>query len=307
MSHLDIDALADLLAGRPDIDGHLPGCAECSARLAELRSAQTGVSAALAALAPTPMPADVAARIQAALRTADEAEATQPAEAPAILPAGPPDAALPADPHMGATVTTLPADLPGRREGQDRRRYLFAAAAAVVLLVGGLITIPQLRGGTSHSPIAATAGRPGSAGLGDLRRNNTGTNYGKDDVALKAALPALLRGDAPAGGLSRADSSARALPSQPRLNGQAGVKPVGDPLATLRQPIGLASCLAALLPPNDLRVLALDYASFQGSPALVVILPSSVAGKVDVFVVGATCAQADEKLLFFTRLSRPSR
>ena len=85
----------------------------------------------------------------------------------------------------------------------------------------------------------------------------------------------------------------------------AGAAP-GDPLAALRDTAGLARCLASLTDPSESGVpLALDYASYQGKPALIVVLPSSKANKVDVFVVPAGCAHADGQLLYFTRLPKP--
>ena len=82
--------------------------------------------------------------------------------------------------------------------------------------------------------------------------------------------------------------------------------PSGDPLAALRTTAGLARCLASLTDATDPGLpLALDYASFNGRPALVVVLPSEKADKVDVLVVPPGCAQADGQLLYFTRLPRP--
>ena len=79
-----------------------------------------------------------------------------------------------------------------------------------------------------------------------------------------------------------------------------------DLIGNFRDPAALASCLSGLSDDTEPGVpLALDYAQYQGTPALVVVLPTSKAGKVDVFVVGARCAQADADLLFFTRLSDP--
>ena len=79
-----------------------------------------------------------------------------------------------------------------------------------------------------------------------------------------------------------------------------------DPLTRLRAPDALADCLAALTGPGvDTTPLALDYAAFEGRPALVVVLPSRQPDRVDVFAVGAGCRQGDDQTLFFTRLDRP--
>ena len=100
--------------------------------------------------------------------------------------------------------------------------------------------------------------------------------------------------------------------------GQGGLGPTGsgaqttlksapavDPLARLRTSDGLAGCLTALSDAGQPAVpLALDYARYQGKPALVVVLPSSKEDKADVFVVGSGCSTADAKLLFFARLPK---
>jgi hypothetical protein len=65
--HLDLDALADVLAGQRD-DPHLRTCRPCTDRLAELAAADTSVSAALAALPPPALPDDLAARLSAAVQ-----------------------------------------------------------------------------------------------------------------------------------------------------------------------------------------------------------------------------------------------
>jgi len=68
----------------------------------------------------------------------------------------------------------------------------------------------------------------------------------------------------------------------------------------------LASCLAGLTEVDDTQLpLALDYASFEGKPALAVVLPSDKADKVDVFFVGPTCSQSDAQLLHFARIAKP--
>lgn len=284
--HLDLDALADLLADLlVDLDGtdrtHLDACQACQARLAELSHALPAVSAALATVTVPAEPADLAGRLDAAL--AREARA-----AASVVPA--------ADVIPLATRT--------------RARWLpaLAAVAAAAVLVTGGVLIAQ--GGSGRS--ADTASRP------LYRESSTGTDY--DRASLAAALPGLLDSraaekaiDATAnqygpgtstgtsGGVAAAPSSTPARGVAPQLSGTAA-----DPLAVLRTTDGLAGCLTSLLDPGSSDLpLALDYAAFQGQPALVVVLPSGRPDKVDVFVVGVGCAQADAKLLYFTRLPKP--
>lgn len=268
--HLDLDALADVLAGGHD--PHLDTCEPCRARLAELSSALPTVGAALAALPDPPVPPGLGQRLTEAL-----AAARTPATAEVV-------------PIARRRTRWLPA--------------LAAVAAAAVLVTGGVL-ISQ-RGG-SGAKTSATAGSTGYA------VNESGTDYTATPASLSAALPALLAGHA-----KRATAEDRAVtpaplaanPSPPGAQGPgAAMGPVtsaADPLAPLRTTAGLARCLASLTDPGDPGLpLALDYATFNGTPALVVVLPSAKAGKVDVLVVPPGCAQADGQLLYFTRLPKP--
>ena len=282
--HLDLDALADALAGERD-DIALAGCAECRAALEELRIADAAVSAQLQALPALTMPADVATRLDTALaRENQEIHQTHPAVLQ--LASG------------GATRRRRrPAWLPA------------AAAAAAVVIVGGLgfVLLPDSSPGNS----ASTASAPG-AGLPGNYRSQSGLDYGSDGALLKTTLPSLLAGTAP-----------RFTAAQPQTEDQTGPaksatgqsqRSVSDPalaetaLRPLKEPAALAACLSGLLPPDDpsVRPLALDYARYQGQPALVVVLPADDAQHVDIFVVAATCTAADDGLLFYTRLARPT-
>jgi hypothetical protein len=79
-----------------------------------------------------------------------------------------------------------------------------------------------------------------------------------------------------------------------------------DPLALLRTPEGLASCLAGVLAGEpDTSPLALDYAQFAGQPALAVLLPDPDPSVVSAFLVGPGCSQADADVLHFVRIPRP--
>jgi hypothetical protein len=260
--HLDLDALADVLADGP-APGHLAGCADCTAALDGLRQASARVTGELAELPPVPLPADVAARLQTV--------ESRP---------------------VASSVTTLPAPRPA---GRSTRRWVPAAAAVVLLLGGAAYGVSRLSGGSSGSSTSAAAGSKAAAGPAtgaELARNDSGADYtGRADLA--AAVPALLAGTA---------KPAAAAP----LTG-AQTRAAADPLARLRDNAGLADCLLALLPPEDpsVRPLALDYARYKGAPALVVVLPSAVPTKLDVFVVGPGCSRANDSTLFYTSVDKP--
>lgn len=310
--HLDLDGLADVLAGEREI----PACADCTAALADLERASAGVTAALSLLPDAALPDDVARRLELALQQAGSAiESASPR---------PDDGAT-----AGASITTLPV----REESRPPRRWLPAAAAAVILVGGVGLGVSTLGGGGSDSDLSATSAEDaGAGGLAGLVRNDSGRNY--DKASLPSSVAGILAGKAEAPTVASApmagtvESSRDAKDGSTAGSGGTGggvaatppadsVQPfsaapqsaVADELARLRSTEGLAACLTALLPPDDESVqpLALDYARFDGEAALLVVLPvPNREDKVDVFVVGADCAPADEDLLFFSRVDRPA-
>jgi hypothetical protein len=276
--HLDLDALADAAAGEPGpgTTDHLAGCAQCEAEVDRVRASQAPVTAALSALPDEDLPTDVAAAIAAALAAESRATGT-------------------------ASVTTLPP-----RAERTARRWLPAAAAVVLVLAGAGYGITQL--GSSGSTDSSTASDAGAARnraetLGVVR-NDTGNDY-TGRATLAAAVPQLLAGtaaqDKAAAGSAAAPPAAATVPQR-----SAQTLAAADPLARLRDNTALADCLLALLPPEDpdARPLALDYALFNGQPALVVVLPSALPNKLDVFVVGPGCSQANDSTLFYTSVDR---
>ena len=285
--HLDLDALADLVDA-PAPDEHLAACAECAGRLDGLHAAQARVTAALAALSDPPLPDGLADRLTAQLGRAGDGD-------------------------ISASVTTLP-----ERNDATKRRWLLPAAAAAVLLLalGGYATQRGGRPGVSTSASGSAASAPRAAA--PTITNNSGADY-SGQQALAAAVPQLLAGKAngrvaaAAPAAPTASASAPVVPAPAAGTGSAPAEDLSsqqvapaDPLAPLRTGPGLAGCLQALLPPNDPSAapLAIDYGSFRGTPALVVVLPSSIAGKLDVFVVGADCAPSHDSTLFYASVPR---
>lgn len=312
--HLSLDELADLLAGEGSqaAVSHVETCVRCAGQLGALDDAQAPVTAALRRLPVPPVPADLGPRLDAAFAAAGPPELAQrrvpggppPTDDAAERPAGSP-AAPPAAPAVAPTATVTP--LPRRRATPS---WLPGAAAAVLVLAAGVFGLSQLGGGgddaeTASAPaggaVSDGAGSTAADALAGVAVNASGRDYGTDPAALAQALPAVLAGDAgPRTAAARPPGAASA---------PAPAAPLSTPgLERLRDPAGLASCLSALLPPGDeaVRPLALDYAAYDGQPALVVVLPATEPTKVDVFVVGAGCAASNDATLFFTRLDRPA-
>jgi hypothetical protein len=268
--HLDVDALADALAAESDgqpLPEHLQTCSTCTSALAELRTALGAVATDLTALPPVPPVPQALERSVAP---------TPPVGATTVLP----------------EVTSLDA-----RPRSSSRWLLVAggiAAAAVLVVGGGLLLASNSTDSSSESQSAASRNQ--------FPISTTGADY-RSPTALQAALPQLLKGRPEVLDSVAAPSAA---------SGATGSKVVpkarpADPLARLRTTQGLASCIASLTDPSDPGVpLALDYASYRGQPALVVVLPAAKPSKVDIWVVGADCKQPDSDLLVYVKADRPA-
>lgn len=284
--HLDLDALADHLVGEGNGGDHLASCASCQDQLTELSAAQVTVSAALVALPPPPLPSELAERFHAAI-------AAEPAPTPSVA---------------SATVTPL-----ASRRPAPRRTWPLSVAAAVVLVCAAGLGYAQLAGSDRNTEsTAADSAGTAAAPQAVLPRSTSGIDYA-DPAAVATGLPNVLDGSAPRERLgAAADSQLGAPPGVPRESSPGASSPevaldADDPLARLRDPAGLASCLLALLPPEDpdVRPLALDYARYGATPALAVVLPDPDPTKVSVFVVGPACSKDNDATLLFSRLSKP--
>ena len=268
--HLDLDALADVLAGARD-DAHLDACGPCSDRLAELAAADASVAAALGALPAPPVPDGLSARLARALEDErrQEVASVRPLrrQTPAWLPA------------VAATVVLVTAGAvgwsvldPSARTGQD------AATSAA----GGGSGSTEERSSDDSGRATDTAVES-EAATGLAMPRPAATDWA-EDAARPAALARLLAADDPAA--SRATAG-----------------PPADGLERLRDPAALEACLAGL-PGGDPDVLAVDYAQYAGAPAVAVVQPAE-PGSVTVTVVGSTCSAADPAVLSELRLPRP--
>ncbi|GAC1323280.1 MAG: hypothetical protein NVSMB13_02950 [Mycobacteriales bacterium] len=201
--------------------------------------------------------------------------------------------AAPAE-HPGTSVTTLPAGRPAR--SRRRRRFTVAgsaAAAVIVLLVGGVV-FGALRAPSAPSrstASSASAGRP----LLQTAVSATGRNYARAE--LPAAVPGLVH---PLDRQAAGAAAPQAAPSAPDAA-----------LDRLRTPAALRGCLTELTGSATATALALDYAQFEGAPALIAVVPSVGTGpnagtQADVFVVGPGCAPSDAQLRYLVRVPRPA-
>jgi hypothetical protein len=270
----------------PD-DAELPELPELSA------ADDAFVAALLADLPELTMPADVAARLANSLSALASTE--------------------PALPAAASTVVPISAAAPATRWRNPR---MLQAAAVIVLVVGvGVVGLKVMSSGTSGAPAPAAAA--GSGGK-DAVITTSGHAYTKVSLAsdvqtLVAGHPLTTTGETPAppptavptgptaGALSSGTSSPVASPDSATVQttGPAGTAASGTTTAQRQATAGLvasttafAPCLAViedgLNPPVE--PLAVDAGSYNGQPAVVVVLPGNDdPTSYDVWVVGPTC------------------
>ncbi|GAA1801480.1 hypothetical protein HC028_08170 [Planosporangium flavigriseum] len=278
---VDLDRLADYVGGALDGTPDQAALARLIATdplwtraHADLVAADAGVRADLAVLAaqPEPLPSDVVARLSAAL------DAEPPLTAPA-----------PADPRAHLSV------LPGGRATSSpvRRRWRAVAgvaAAAAVLGLGAATLAQGLRGGGPTTMASNSAGRaatPSSAGsaasLAAIDVRTSGFDYTPGMLtALGASVSARSSGSA------KTESRANTL-SVPEAAGRPTLVP--EALRRLTDPDARAACLQSVLARYGGTAILLDYARYEGSPALVVLLAGAGGAPAQKWVVavGPNC------------------
>jgi hypothetical protein len=323
--HPEPDALAELAdladGDQPTADqteslAHVTDCPTCTDELAALRD----VRETLGSLPPIPMPADVADRIEAALRAAQ-------------VPVG----------------NVVPFAAPKSPQRARRTQLPYGAAAAVVIvlaLVGGIAVVASGHNESKKSASAASASSAAApaAALAEGTIIESGTNYTSTDIraqvvavvngaipgaagqypALQPGLAAAPASSAPAAATTSAapsaaaaapaatfaapaaagSSSAAAGPAVPGpTNAAAGH---GSPTGPLADPAALAACVQTLVGKAESPVLV-DYATFNGVPSTILVLPDpDEPGKLDIFVEANTSDCANQEFTFAAFLPPPS-
>lgn len=183
-AHLGLDALTYLVDSSvgPAAGDHLSDCELCRTRLANLRIASADVSAALAGtnapagarLEAGPMPADVAARITAALAAERGAQPDDGARQPA--------GAVPADSARQRADSARMDDLAIARQRRSQRLRGWLTAAAVVVVVGtGFGAIQHFTVGSANNT-SATSGSGGAMEDQSLPAPAAANSAGADGV-----------------------------------------------------------------------------------------------------------------------------
>ncbi|MET7418001.1 hypothetical protein [Dactylosporangium sp. NPDC005555] len=293
-SDADFDLLADFVGGAldgtpeaDDVRRRVSTDQSWAEAYAALVTAEVAVRDELTALGAEPMvvPADVEQRLNAALQAA--------------LIAPQPNAAV----H----------DLARAREARRHRRQRWAiglATAAAVLICGGF-GVSLVVGEQAGNKDAATSSADGGNGAVAPQLESNGSagsaNGSRTSTRADAAVVASGQdyGPGTVGQVIQASPQAPAMvqdgsSDSTTLSRSAKPGSVPEPLRRLLDPVARAACLSAVVREYGGQVALVDYARFEGQPALVVIVDGTRvgAGKRLVIVVGPDCgiggAIADE-------------
>ncbi|GIH13206.1 hypothetical protein [Rugosimonospora africana] len=263
ISEDDLDRLADYTAGVLDP----PEAAEVDRLIAtepawaraydELTAAQPTLDEALSELPREPMPADVAARLDLAVATASRP----------------------------GTAKVVP--FPRRR--WPRFALTTAAAVAVgVACVGGIAALNRY-GGTSSTSSSGLAKGDSATAPSPFSRAPVLPNTGAGAGAAGGTVPTTASGvDYTHGTLTMAASTTSKAPAAAHAE---SVPDGPGGLGRLSAPSALDACLVAITGAEGGRALSVDYARYQGQPALIVVLSG---GSASVVAAGAGCGLPGE-------------
>ncbi len=279
------------------ISAHVAGCRQCTRLRAEL----TEVPAVLSAVPYPPLPGTVSIQIESAIRVEvnhriARAPATEAGRG--VLPAR--------SRRQGAGAVQRGWHLPGLSVPATR---LVAAAGAVVLVTGGgYLVASNLTSGvpTSSSPSAAppstsqpmsagpnvTYGSPGSQHT--IHSVSSSTNFVPQQLrtqVLDAYHEAQVKGET--GNVSLGRTSA---PSAGALHGTTSPLQ-SNAAAASGGGVGtrLAGCMKAVA--DGRSVLLLDLARYEGKPAMIVVLGSTVTSQAEVIVTTDGCSATSPDVL----------
>jgi hypothetical protein len=259
---------------------------------AALARAEDSVRSDLRSIAgPIAMPGDVVARVDAALGSSDRSPADR-----SVSHIGGSDRVV----RMPTQRSTPRRARHGREQSRWRRAGLavvgVAAAAALVGGVGLVGEFVRSSNRTGADMSGAAAGPPARAEAPSLPGGpvtlNSGRNYQPNTLGQlavtytvappNAAVPSPV--PAPAAGSNATSSNDSAGQAAP---GSAAAKAAGD-LSRLSNPEALRGCLAAIQVAHPGTPAVVDFAAFEGSPAIVVVIRQQAARAV-VVVVGPAC------------------
>lgn len=292
---VDIDLLADYVGGALDGTPDEERVARLVAVDEGWRSAyetlvpgMIAVGAVLRELDPEPMPDELATRLDAMFRTGAGRDPASGPPKPATVPGAGGSGAGGSGAAGSGPVDLVPAEVVDLDDVRRRRRWVApvtVAAAAAALAGFGVSTLldsPSSVETAAGSVAAENAPMADRSLAGEVLRS--GTDYTPDTLAQANAIR------------MQADSPAAAEP--PRIS--AGGPSDDGSLDRLTMPDAVAACIQEITTSHgggSISVEFLDYARFNGSPALIVSF--SAADGAWVWAVGPDCgapgAGADER------------
>jgi hypothetical protein len=303
------------------ITAHLAACQRC----AEVDAQLAAVTTILARTPAPPMPASLAARLDAALATeiarsaaaapsaaaspdgaAFPAAAASPAGAPTTGAASPAGAPLPAGAASPAGVPgpgeraghrdrrAAGRDTAGRRAGPGRAPWrlplrLATAGAVVVILAGGGYAVAHVLSaghtGTSSRSSAGATVR-GATSAPSVSGRPPEAAPATPGAGVVSGLPLVASGTHYRPGQLRAQVSA-VLKHYPASGRPSGAGKAGLTPSTATFP-RLAACVAHVA--GGKRPRLVDLAHYGGRPAAVIVAPAPGTAKLNVWVVGPGCS-----------------
>ncbi|MFI2201978.1 anti-sigma factor family protein [Streptomyces sp. NPDC020192] len=261
--HPDVEEISDLTEGllspdrSTDIRRHLETCDPCADVHASLEEIRGFLGSAPEA---EPMPADVAARIDAALAAEGHVsrETSAPADRPADRPAG----------HPQATTG------PGRKKsgrGRRRRTVLLGTVLTATVLGAGSLVIQSLTGGSSTTTAHSTPSPSISAFSGTSVQNQV-----HDLLVTKKTLQPGYNSQRPRSGVTDDHSTPTGTESANTL---------------LQTQISVPDCVRLAIPRSG-QALAAKTGSYGGKSAYLVVLPDpDDSTQVTAYVVDAACVR----------------
>jgi hypothetical protein len=289
--HPSAHQLASLAAGalRPcraaRIRAHIAQCEQCTGVCQQFNA----IRAILSSATYPPMPDNLSARIDAAIRQeARRRLATMPATEDGRR-----------DPTAGRRRAGIGGGwrLPGLLAAETR---LAAAACAVVIAVAGSYLVAGNVGtGVTPSPSSALASSGAPAQQMSLGHDVTYGQPGSFDTirAVKSHtnfVAARLRTDVISA--VHAAQAIEAFAGQPSASTAAQLtSSATDPAAGNPSARQLAGCIELLSPGRT--ILLIDIASYQGKPAAVIVTAPTLVSKAEAWAVGSSCSATTKDVL----------
>ncbi|MGA3538634.1 hypothetical protein ACK8GE_04955 [Micromonosporaceae bacterium DT194] len=307
-SEVDHDLLAEYAGGALDparaaqVDRLLRDDPQWQRAYRETVVALAAVTAELAAYGASapPMPPDVFARLTGVLAEAGPLTTATPAgqESASAADSG---RQLGAGGHDGARIGRAADNRPPNRPvgatpattGRDTRRRRRARLAAPVAVAVVALAVVGLGLGQLRGPGEDAAGTASSAAEVTAPGANRLIASGRDYTAatLPLGVPARRAADVPPGPTEGASLGPDAAPDPADPQPPVGVQTIGSPLERLRGQAALASCLTAVAAEHGggaVTVVAVDYANFEGAPAVIVEFVDG-RGERWAFATGPAC------------------